>query len=66
VISREALDDHFSEGDRLRPEAAFKKSRTEIEALAKRRYLLGNTEPDGSVLLKTLDLSWAMLIATPR
>ena len=57
VISREALDDHFSEGDRLRPEAAFKKSRAEIEALAKRRYLLGNIEPDGSVLLKTLDLS---------
>ena len=27
-ISREALDDHFSEGDRLRPEAAFKKHRT--------------------------------------
>ena len=26
-ISREALDDHFSDHDRLRPEAAFKKHR---------------------------------------
>lgn len=56
-ISREALDDHFSNGDRLRPEAAFKKHRTEIEALARRKYILGEREPDGSVLIRTLDLA---------
>jgi transcriptional regulator with XRE-family HTH domain len=56
-ISREALDDHFSEGDRLRPEAAFKKYRHEIEGLARRKYLLGQKEPDGTVVLRTLDLA---------
>jgi transcriptional regulator with XRE-family HTH domain len=56
-ISREALDDHFSEGDRLRPEAAFKKHRAEIEALVRRKYLQGQLEADGTVLLKTLDLT---------
>lgn len=56
-ISREALDDHFSEGDRLRPEAAFKKHRQEIEALARRKYLRGQKEKDGTVLIKTLEIS---------
>jgi transcriptional regulator with XRE-family HTH domain len=52
-ISREALDDHFSDGGRLRPEAAFKKHRREIETLARRKYLLGQLEADGSVLIST-------------
>ena len=56
-ISREALDDHFSDGDRLKPEAAFKKHRKEIEALVRRKYLYGQREPDGSVLLRTLDIA---------
>jgi transcriptional regulator with XRE-family HTH domain len=56
LISREALDDHFSEGDRLKPDAAFRKRRQEIESLARRKYLRGQTEPDGSVLIRTLDL----------
>jgi hypothetical protein len=56
-ISREALDDHFSESDRLRPDAAFKKHRREIEGLARRKYLLGRKEPDGTVLIKTLDIA---------
>jgi transcriptional regulator with XRE-family HTH domain len=56
-ISREALDDHFSDGDKLKPEAAFKKHRKEIEALARRKYLYGDREPDGSVLLRTLDIA---------
>ena len=56
-ISREALDDHFSEGDRLRPEAAFKKHHPAIEALARRKYLLDRREPDGSVLIRTLDVT---------
>src|SRR5713226_4552865 len=48
-ISREALADHFSEGGRLRPDAAFKKHRREIEGLARRKYLLGRKEADGTV-----------------
>jgi len=55
-ISREALVDHFSEKDRLRPEAAFKKHRAEIEALARKKYLLGQIRPDGAVLIETQDL----------
>lgn len=55
-ISREALDDHFSNGDRLKPEAAFRKHRREIEALLRRKYLYGDREPDGSVLLRTIDI----------
>jgi transcriptional regulator with XRE-family HTH domain len=56
-ISREALDDHFSDGDRPRPEAAFKKFRKEIEGLARRKYLSGQREPDGSVLIRTNDVA---------
>ena len=55
-ISREALDDHFSDGGRMRPEAAFKKHRAAIETLARRRYLLGHREPDGSVMIRTQDV----------
>jgi transcriptional regulator with XRE-family HTH domain len=55
-ISREALDDHFSDGDRLRPEAAFKKYRNDIEGLARRKYLLGKLEADSSILIKTEDV----------
>jgi len=55
-ISREALDDHFSDRDRLRPEAAFKAHRPEIETLARRKYLLDHREPDGSVLIRTGDI----------
>jgi transcriptional regulator with XRE-family HTH domain len=56
-ISREALDDHFSDGDRLKPEAAFKKHRKKIDALVRRKYLYGEREPDGSVFLRTLDIA---------
>lgn len=56
VISREALDDYFSDGDRLRPDAAFKKYRSDIESLARKKYLLGRLEPDGSVLIRTEEL----------
>jgi transcriptional regulator with XRE-family HTH domain len=55
-ISREALDDHFLDGDKLRPEAAFKKYRRDIEGLARRKYLLEQLEPDGSVLIRTEDI----------
>ncbi len=56
-ISREALDDHFSDRDRLRPEAAFKTQRSEIEALARRKYLLDRLEPDGTVLIRTNEIT---------
>lgn len=56
-VSREALDDHFADHDRIRPEAAFKKYRAAIEALARRKYLLGWREPDGSVLIRTGDVA---------
>ena len=55
-ISREALDDHYSDGDKLRPEAAFSKYRRDIETFARRKYLLGQIEPDGSVLIRTNEL----------
>jgi len=57
IVSREALDDHFSDGDRLRPDAAFRAHRAEIEALANRKYVYGQLEPDGSVLIRTGDLA---------
>lgn len=56
-ISREALADHFSDSDRLRPDAAFKKHRSEVEALARRKYLLDQREPDGTVLIRSLDIT---------
>lgn len=56
-ISREALDDHFSDRDRLRPEAAFAKHRKEIESLARRKYILDQVEPDGSILIGTLEIA---------
>jgi hypothetical protein len=52
-IAREALDDHFSDGDRLRPSAAFEKYRVDIEALARRKYLRDQLETDKSVLIRT-------------
>jgi Protein of unknown function (DUF1488) len=56
-ISREALDDHYSDRGRLRPKAAFEKYRRDIEPLARRKYLLGQPEPDGSVLIGTGDIA---------
>jgi transcriptional regulator with XRE-family HTH domain len=56
-ISREALEDHFSDHDRLKPEAAFKKHRHDIESLARRTYLSGRHESDGSILIRTQDIA---------
>jgi transcriptional regulator with XRE-family HTH domain len=56
-IAREALDDHFSDGDRLRPAAAFEKHRGEIEALTRRKYLRGQLEQDKSVLIRTNEIA---------
>jgi transcriptional regulator with XRE-family HTH domain len=56
-ISRKALDDHFSEGNRLRPDAAFKKHRRDIEGFARRKYFLDRREPDGSILIRTGEIA---------
>jgi hypothetical protein len=50
-------DDHFSDGDRLSPDAAFKKPRRDIEGLARRKYFLGQREPDGSVLIRSEEIA---------
>jgi hypothetical protein len=54
-ISREALDDHFG-GDGKDKLEVFKANRRAIEDIARRKYLAGETEPDGSVLIRTLEL----------
>ena len=55
AISHEALDDHFDGGnkDKLK---VFKAGRECIEHEARRKYLAGLMESDGSVLIKTMDL----------
>ena len=56
-ISREALEDYFSGRDELRPEAAFKKYRRQIESIARRKYLSNEKEPDGNVLIRGEDVA---------
>lgn len=55
AISREALNDHFGRDgkDKL---AVFRGNRPAIEEEARRKYLAGRIEPDGSVLIRTGDL----------
>lgn len=54
-ISWEALGDHF-DGDNKDPVKVFRKHREQIEHEARRKYLAGQLESDGSVLIKTEDL----------
>ena len=55
-ITREALEDHFSDRDRLNEEDAFRKYRKKIEVLARQKYLLDQLEPDGTVMIRTADI----------
>lgn len=55
AISREALEDHF-EGDNREPVKVFREHRERIAYEARRKYLAGRLESDGSVLIKTADL----------
>jgi fido (protein-threonine AMPylation protein) len=55
AISREALDDHFQRDNKDKLEV-FRANRQAIELKARRKYLDGETEPDGSVLIRTADL----------
>jgi Fic family protein len=57
AISREALDDHFK-GDSIKDKLeVFKANHQAIEQEARRKYLAGDTEVDGSILVGTEDLS---------
>ena len=55
AISREALEDHF-DGDDKDPIKVFRAHRERIEHEARRKYLDGHLEPDGSILIRTQDL----------
>jgi hypothetical protein len=55
AISREAIDDHF-QGDHKDKLEVFRANRRVIEHEARRKYLNGETEPEGSVLIHTVDL----------
>jgi fido (protein-threonine AMPylation protein) len=50
AISREALDDDFGADDRGKVEV-FEKNRKVIEEAGRRKYLAGDTETDGSILI---------------
>jgi hypothetical protein len=54
VIERDALDDHFG-GDRKEKLAVFRVNRKAIEEIARRKYLAGRREADGSVLIGSED-----------
>ena len=55
AISQEALEDHFDDGNKELAKM-FRAKRERIEHEARRKYLAGRLEPDGSVLIKTEDL----------
>jgi hypothetical protein len=54
-ISEEALDDHFG-GDRKDELKAFLDHQRGIEEIARRKYLSGQLERDGSILIHTNEL----------
>jgi transcriptional regulator with XRE-family HTH domain len=55
AISREALEDHF-DGDGKDPVKVFRARKARIEHEARRKYLDGRLELDGSILIRTQDL----------
>ena len=55
AISREALDDHFH-GDGKDKLKVFRANRQHIEQEVRRKYLAGDTELDGSILIHSDDL----------
>jgi len=55
AVSREALEDHFN-GNRKDPVAVFRANADAIEHLAPRKYLRGEIESDGSILIRTSEL----------
>jgi hypothetical protein len=55
AISQEALNDNFKSDGQDKIEV-FRANRKTIEDFARKKYLAGQTEADGSVLIHTLDL----------
>jgi hypothetical protein len=53
-ISQEALDDNFA-GDGKDKVQVFRANRKAIEDFARKKYLARELEPDGSVLIRTMD-----------
>ncbi len=54
-ISFEALEDHFS-ADYSNPLASFDANRSKIESIAENVIRLEHFEPDGSILIRTMDI----------
>src|SRR5260370_33722615 len=61
AISREALDDHFH-GDGNDKLEVFRANRQAIEQEVRRKYIAGDTEVDGSILIRSDDLPEGRLI----
>jgi len=57
AISREALDDHFH-GDGKDKLEVFRANRQLIEQEVRRKYIAGDTEVDGSILIHSDDLHY--------
>jgi len=57
VISREALDDHFH-GDGQDKLEVFRANRQLIEQEVRRKYIAGDTEVDGAILIHSDDLHY--------
>src|SRR6267154_853344 len=55
AVSREALDDHFP-GDGKDKLEVFRANRQDIEQEVRRKYVAGDTEVDGSILIRSDDL----------
>jgi hypothetical protein len=56
AISRDAIDDDFS-GDGREKVEVFRENRDVIEETARRKYLAGDTEKDGSILIHSGDVA---------
>jgi fido (protein-threonine AMPylation protein) len=57
AIRREALDDHF-QGDGKDKLEVFRANRQDIELEVRRKYVAGDTEVDGSILIHSDDLPY--------
>jgi hypothetical protein len=56
AISREAIDDDFV-GDNRDKVEVFQENRKVIEEAVRRKYLAGDTEEDGSILIHSGDIA---------
>jgi transcriptional regulator with XRE-family HTH domain len=58
AISREAIEDHFKPkgGGNAARIAAFKRHRRTIEELAERKFRARQMEPDGTLLIRSMDV----------